>query len=103
MVSITDARLLTAAAAAVLAIAFAAPVQAAPLPQDPGCVTPDGAPCPAPPPGCVQDNGMPCTASLPDLNAAIFPSTRRLAIQINGVTKVFDTSGKTPRFQRHRY
>jgi hypothetical protein len=36
MVSITDARLLTAAAAAVLAIAFAAP-----LPQDPGCVTPD--------------------------------------------------------------
>jgi hypothetical protein len=41
MVSITDARLLTAAAAAVLAIAFAAPVQAAPLPQDPGCVTLD--------------------------------------------------------------
>ena len=70
MVWITDARLLNAAAAAVLAIAFAAPVQAAPLPQDPGCVTPDGAPCPAPPPGCVQDNGMPCTASLLDLNAA---------------------------------
>ena len=70
MVSSTDARLLTAAVAGVLAIAFAAPVQAAPLPQDPGCVTPDGAPCPAPPPGCVQDNGMPCTASLPDLNAA---------------------------------
>jgi hypothetical protein len=65
MVSITDARLLTAAAAAVLAIAFAAPVQAAPLPQDPGCVTPDGAPCPAPPPGCVQGGIQSCACGSP--------------------------------------
>jgi hypothetical protein len=45
----------------------AAPAYAAP---DPGCVRPDGAPCPPMPPGCVQDNGMPCSPAPQDLAAA---------------------------------
>ena len=55
-------------AAAVLAVAFAAPAHAAPV--WPSCVTPEGNPCPPPSPGCVQDNGMPCSAAPQDLNAA---------------------------------
>jgi|GEM_PF-7047878 len=58
--------------AAISVIGFAAPVPAAPLPDDPVCATPDGSPCAPPPPGCVQvDNSLPCSSSLPDINAAI--------------------------------
>ncbi|WP_319448481.1 MULTISPECIES: hypothetical protein [unclassified Mycobacterium] len=62
-------RLLCGAAVIALGMSFTSAIPAYAVP-DPGCVRPDGTPCPPLPPGCVQDNGLPCSPAPQDLAAA---------------------------------